>query len=141
MLLKCDIEAQSYGRLYVSKLRISKFDCCDVWIFPQLTITGSLNKKPKICWKTLMLYCSQLCKCFSQKFEKKTIWNIIWHTLCTNNYSRIFLVLKKYALGLSLLETNQLAWRLHNYRLWFLAIIAGDNIFLRKGTSTKDVQF
>ena len=45
MLLKWDIEAQSYGRLNVSKLRISKLDCCDASISPQLTITASVNKK------------------------------------------------------------------------------------------------
>ena len=45
MLLKCEIEAQSYGRLNVSKLRISKLDCCDASISPQLTITASVNKK------------------------------------------------------------------------------------------------
>ena len=45
MLLKWDIEAQSYGRLNVSKLRISKLACCDASIFSQLTITASVNKK------------------------------------------------------------------------------------------------
>ena len=72
MLLKWDIEAQSYGRSNVSKLRISKLDCCDAWIFPQLTITASVNKKVSNSGSTLnCTYQNQMNSNCTHQFSKK----------------------------------------------------------------------
>ena len=72
MLLKWDIEAQSYGRSNVSKLRISKLDCCDAWIFPQLTVTASVNKKVSNSGSTLnCTYQNQMNSNCTYQFSKK----------------------------------------------------------------------
>ena len=97
MLLKWDIEAQSYGRLNVSKLRISKLDCCDAWIFPHLTITASVNKKVSNSGSTLnCTYQNQMNSNCTHQFSKKV--NVICECSLMKTFVSLWILMHSWLL-------------------------------------------
>ena len=97
MLLKWDIEAQSYGRSNVSKLRISKLDCCDAWILPQLTVTASVNKKVSNSGSTLnCTYQNQMNSNCTHQFSKKV--NVICECSLMKTFVSLWILMHSWLL-------------------------------------------